>query len=300
MANEIIKKETQIVESVISRVENLKELGQIHLPKNYSPQNAVRAAFLVLKEKGDDLAKVTTESIQSAMFKMVVSGLSVAKKQGDFIRYGNKMVFSPEYHGNKAMVKRMCDVIEVTHNTVYKKDEFEYTSDKNGRKQIVKHVQKIENLVADQIIGAYATATFSDETTQSEVMSFDQIKRSWMMGATKGNSPAHRNFPDRMAEKTVANRLMTSLINASDDGSLFDKDNEEQPRKEFVPEKKQKVEFEEINDDEPSNENETEENQEPEPTPTPEKTPDPKKKETKNKEEKQSQSQMFEEDDQPF
>lgn len=291
MANEIVKKESQIVDSVIQRVESLQELDQIHLPKNYSPQNAVRAAFLVLKEKGDELQKCTMESIQGSMFKMVVSGLSVAKRQGDFIRYGNKLVFSPEYHGNKVLVKRMCGVKEINHNTIYKKDLFEYVTDSSGRKQIVKHQQKIENINPNEIVGAYATAVFIDGSTLSEVMSMQQIKQSWMMGATKGNSPAHRNFPDRMAEKTVANRLMSGLINASDDGSLFDGDEENKEQKSFTPPSKEvdkSQEFEQIHgfeNDKPQ-EDEQETTQE--------------KENPSKKTEEQSKQLEFDQDDEPF
>lgn len=287
MANEIVKKESQIVDSVIKRVETLQELGQIHLPKNYSAQNAVRAAFLVLKEKGDDLSKCTMESIQGSMFKMVVSGLSVAKGQGDFIKYGNKLNFNPEYHGNKVLVKRMCDVREVNHNTIYKKDVFEYITEESGRKKVTKHVQKIENINPNEIIGAYATVVFNDGTTDSEVMSMQQIKQAWMMGATKGNSPAHRNFPDRMAEKTVANRLMSGMINSSDDGNLFDDTEKVEQRSFDITQEKddwdgfENIDVEQLQEEEEEKEKEepktdkTEENKKESPEPSETETDDP-------------------------
>ena len=233
----IEKAKKSVVETVTERVTQLQELGQLHLPKDYSASNAVRAAWLVLQDqKTRDnkqvLAVATQDSVISAMFNMVISGLSVAKKQGDFILYGSKLTFQREYHGNKALAKRFGGVLDVTHNTVYEGDVFEFIIDKHGRKQITKHEQKLQNIDMDKIVGAYAIATLVDgETTQAEVMTMKQIRQSWMQGATKGQSPAHKNFPDRMAEKTVTNRLLTSIINASDDSALLEgNDDNEQGR----------------------------------------------------------------------
>jgi recombination protein RecT len=45
-----------------------------------------------------------------------------------------------------------------------------------------------------------------------------------MQGATKGGSPAHKNFPDQMAIKTVISRACKTFISSSDDSALFDDD----------------------------------------------------------------------------
>lgn len=223
---QIVQTQKSVVESVTERLNQLVELGQINLPKDYSAPNAIRAAWLILQDQktrdGKQVLSVATkDSVINAMFKMAISGLSVVKKQGDFILYGDKLCFQTEYHGNKALAMRYTDIIEVTHNTIYEGDEFEYIIDKHGRKQVSKHVQSIKNIDPNKIIGAYATVTFSNGETQSEVMNMQQIRKSWMQGATKGESPAHKNFPDRMCEKTVANRILTSFINSSSDGAIL-------------------------------------------------------------------------------
>jgi recombination protein RecT len=291
----IEKTKKSVVETVTERVNQLQELGQLHLPKDYSASNAVRAAWLVLQEqKNRDnkpiLSLATNESVVSAMFNMVISGLSVAKKQGDFILYGNKLTFQREYHGNKALAKRFGGAIDITHNTVFEGDVFEYVIDKHGRKQITKHEQKIQNIDMDKIVGAYAIVTYKDgETTQAEVMTMKQIKQSWMQGATKGQSPAHRNFPDRMAEKTVANRLLTSIINASDDSALLeDVQTEDSSGRVTQPSEQKSSEVKTITFDEA-----VEVHDEPEPEPEQEEEP-PKKAEKKpvekEKEEKEPEA----------
>jgi recombination protein RecT len=278
MSNIEKAKTENIVESVTKRVDQLTELGQLNLPKDYSAPNAIRAAWLVLQDKPDLITKSTPASQMNAMFKMVISGLSVAKKQGDFILYGNKLTFSPEYHGNKALCKRLCDVTQVTHNTIYKNDVFEYTIDKNGRKQITKHEQKIQNIDPNAIVGAYATVTFSDGTNQSEVMNMQQIKQAWMQGATKGQSPAHRNFPD--------------------DAAIIDLDAESVERKAPETEKSEPKAERTISFDEPS-EVEYEENQ-PEPEPTPEPEPAKPTKAEKVKPEPAKGNELFDNSDEPF
>lgn len=225
------KKEVQIVEKsiidkVLTKVNNLQELGEIKIPKDYSPENALRSAALILQEtKTKDgkpvLQHCNKESIAYSLLNMVVQGLSPMKKQGDFIAYGNKLIWQREYHGNKALAKRYGKVKEITHNVVYAEDTFDYTIDVTGRKQIAKHEQKVINIDMNKIVAAYAIATFDDGSTMAEIMTMGQIKQSWLQGANKGQSPAHKNFPDKMAEKTVANRLCTNIVNASDDADVF-------------------------------------------------------------------------------
>ena len=58
-------------------------------------------------------------------------------------------------------------------------------------------------------------------------MSISQIKSAWGQGATKGSSPAHKNFTDEMAKKTVIGRACKMIINSSDDAYLFEGKNDE-------------------------------------------------------------------------
>lgn len=57
-------------------------------------------------------------------------------------------------------------------------------------------------------------------------MTINQIKKAWAMGATGGNSQAHRDFPDQMAKKTVISRALKVIINSSNDAYLFSEEDE--------------------------------------------------------------------------
>lgn len=226
----IKKFDENTVDGVLSRISSFTNAGDLKLPENYSVENAVRSAWLVLQETKDRNEKpalevCTRESIATALLEMVIKGLSVVKKQGYFIVYGNKLVFEESYIGTIAIAKTQANVKEVNANVIYKGDEFEFQIDtETGRKKITKHIQKLENIHSDNLVGAYAIVNFNDNTSDVEVMNMAQIRQSWMQGASKGNSPAHRNFPDQMAMKTVINRSLKVKIGSSDDSELM-KDN---------------------------------------------------------------------------
>jgi len=222
--------------AVVARVNTFTEAGAINLPQDYSVGNALRGAWLVLQDMKDSktntplLQHVTKASVANAMLDMVTNGLSVSKKQGSFVKYGNQLTFQREYFGSIALAKRYAGMKNVIGNVVYEKDTFEVEVDpKTGRRGITKHIQQIDNIDPAKIKGAYAVVTLEDGSTFLELMSMQQIRKSWEQGPTKGTSPAHVNFPDQMAIKTVINRALKVLINSSDDSELMNEDGKPKP-----------------------------------------------------------------------
>lgn len=214
--------------AVLSHLMDLQGDGKLQLPDNYSAGTQLKLAWLKLQEienrdhqRAVDIC--TKESIVNALLEMTVQGLSVAKKQGDFIMYGNKLEFQLEYHGVIALARRLGGVVGVpTANVIYEGDEFEYEIDNaTGKKRIVKHIQDFMNIDLNKIKGAYATLQLADGSTYVEIMNIGQIRQAWMQGATKGQSPAHKNFPDQMAMKTVISRACKLFISTSDDSGLY-------------------------------------------------------------------------------
>jgi recombination protein RecT len=214
------------VNSVLTRIAEIQATGEIVLPADYVPENAVRSAWLLLQGVTDRnnkpaLEVCTKESIANAFLDMVTSGLSVAKKQGYFVVYGDKLQFDQSYIGDIAIAKRVAGVKEVNAVTVYKDDVFEYQVDfTTGRKKVTKHEQKLANIDLSKIIGAYAIVSYVDGSSDCEIMTIDQIKTSWSMGGSKGNSPAHNKFADQMCEKTVIARALKIETSSSNDSAL--------------------------------------------------------------------------------
>lgn len=223
-------------EIILNRITQLEETG-LKFPPNYSPENAARSAWLILQETKDRSNKpalevCTKSSIANALLKMVTLGLNPVKKQGYFIVYGNTLEFQPSYQGTIATAKRH-GLKKVPANLIYEGDEFEFSINPDGSKTITKHTQTFKSL-SQKIIGAYAVTTMEDGGVDTEIMTMEDIRKAWAQGATKGASPAHKNFEGEMAKKTVINRACKTIINSSDDAALFDEERGESPAESHV------------------------------------------------------------------
>lgn len=225
--------EKTITDSVLARVQELEQVGGIKLPSDYSAANALRSAYLILLETKDKFDKpvlenCTTVSIVNALQNMVVQALNPAKHQCSFIAYGNKLLMQREYQGNIALAKRLGKVKDVRANAIFEGDIFSYEIDTvTLKKKITEHKQTLQSISSNTIKGAYAIVEFENGESQIEIMAMPQIQKSWEMGTMKGNSPAHKSFPDQMAMKTVINRALKTIINSSDDAHLFEDENNE-------------------------------------------------------------------------
>lgn len=258
--NQLSVLQKDITDSVVSRISELQEVGALSLPKSYAVGNELKMAWFALQEvvdrnKKPALQVCTKDSIANALLKMAIQGLSVWKKQGDFIVYGNKLSFEREYHGTIALALRTGTVTGVPEaEVIYEGDIFKYRI-VNGKKEIIEHSQEIENIDINKIKGAYAVVPLKDGDFHTEVMTIQQIRQAWMQGPMKGQSGAHKNFTDQMAKKTVISRALKLYISSSDDEYLLD--NEADP---VQPEEKketlEEVEFTdaEVVQDEPEQE----------------------------------------------
>lgn len=229
--SEVVKaKKKDISAQVLSKIEGFQEAGELRLPADYSAENALKSAYLVLSETKNKegkyaLSHCNTTSVANALLKMVIWGLSPLKKQCDFIMYGNQLECSIEYTGNIALAKRYGGLKNIKANAVFESDKFEFEVDGiTGRKTVKVHSQSLDSLGSKKIKGAYAIMEMNDGTVDTEIMSFSQIQDAWNQGAMKGNSPAHKNFPDQMCIKTVINRACKLLIRGSNDSILYSDD----------------------------------------------------------------------------
>lgn len=225
---QVAKKEQSLVDATLQKINELDKAGSLQVPKDYSAPNALRSAWLILqdiknKEDKPVLSVCTKESIANTLLKMVVQGLNPMKRQCSFIAYGNQLTLQREYQGSVAIAKRY-GLKNIVANAIFEGDEFTFEVDnETGRKKIVKHVSPFDSY-GGTVKGAYAIVEMSDGSKNVEVMNMKQIQAAWNQGATRGQSPAHKNFPDQMACKTVINRAVKGIINSSDDSDLFDDD----------------------------------------------------------------------------
>lgn len=209
---------------VLAKIETFQKSGELTLPKDYNPENALKSAYILLSDpKTNILAKCSKESVAEALLKMVVYGVSPIKKQCYFIPYGDKLECSISYAGNIVTAKRYGKLKSIKANAIFEGDEFEFEVDAvTGRRKVVKHKQTLESVGGLKLKGAYAVYELNDGTIDVEVMNIAQIEAAWGQGGAGGNSPAHKKFPDQMACKTVINRACKLLISSSDDSVLYD------------------------------------------------------------------------------
>jgi recombination protein RecT len=223
---EAVKKDITV--QVLDKINLFKNSGELTLPKDYSPENALKSAYLVLSEQKDKagisvLESCTKPSIANALFSMVTWGLSPMKSQVYFIPYGDKLQISKSYLGNIAIAKRTAGVKEVNAVLVYKNDLFNIgVNPKTGIFEVIEHSTSLENINDAEIIGGYAVVIFNDGSAKTEIMNIKQVETSWNQGYAKGGSPAHKNFRGEMVKKTIINRALKTVIGSSDDSALYD------------------------------------------------------------------------------
>nr|WP_319776002.1 RecT family recombinase [uncultured Sphaerochaeta sp.] len=243
--NAVAKIEKDITDSVMVRLNGLVTGKQIMLPANYSPENALKEAFLIIKKTQDKdkrpaLDVCTSDSIANSLLDMCIQGLNPVKKQCYFIVWGKELQLSNSYFGYERALKNvMPEVKKVPVQIIYEGDEIEWevktdplNADLIGERVITKHVQKFENL-NKQIVGIYGYVVSEREgkpyVLTSDVMTTREVFDSWRQSKTnpfddKGNLKpysTHAKFPVEMTKKTFISRLCKRPLNTSDDSALY-------------------------------------------------------------------------------
>lgn len=214
----------------------------VNLPANYSPANALAAAYLIIKETVDmnkrpALEVCSPESVKQALLKMIVQGLNPIKDQCYFVVYASKLTLQRSYMGAIALAKSVNpNISDIRYKVIYAGDEIDIETinciDIVKRHKPVKFTeQKKEN-----IIGAYAIALNQNgEIHSTVIMTMDEIKISWQQSKQKGivlsdgkinPEKTHGKFTGEMCIRTVVNRICKPIINTSDDMTLLQSANE--------------------------------------------------------------------------
>ncbi|MGY3186488.1 recombinase RecT [Lysinibacillus sp. TE18511] len=250
--NQVAQKEKQnaFVTQVATKIESMKQQGQINLPDNYSAVNALQAAYFTLTavdfgSKQALIDKVTPESVAFALQDMAIQGLSVAKKQGYFVPYGDKLQFLRSYHGTQAVLKRLHGVKDLWANVIWKGEEFEV--EYNERGQLAFKAHKVNWKAAtgkkEDIEGAYCIIEREDGTQFLTVMTIDEILTAWSTAKTQN---VQNKYPQEMAKRTVINRASKAFINTSDDSDLLIESLNRTTENEFEPQVKDMGDIEEV------------------------------------------------------
>lgn len=224
---------------VLNRVDEMCKVG-FTMPKDYNYVNAVKATMLKLQEVKDKNGKPALEvctpaSIQSALFSMVVKGLDVSKNQAYLVCYGQQLQLQESYFGKVLQVKRIFPDWEPRPNIVHADDTFKYAvNPETGRRELVEHTQSLENL-DKPIVGGYIYLPCADGGKDLYCMTYKQIVAAWNKSRSGGATA--KQFPEKMAMKTLVNSGCTMVINSTPSQSNIadnsDDPNAPEPAQEF-------------------------------------------------------------------
>ncbi len=222
----VVKEERNITDNVLNKIHQFQNNGQIYFPDNYSPENALKSAWLKLQEVKDKDGKLALEvctqpSIANALLNMVIQGLNPMKNQCYFIPYGKQLTLMRSYFGSIAVAKQFGEIKDITAEVIYEGDKVE-TEIRRGKTIIVSHSRSFENINKAKIMGAYATILYNDNTEESLIMTMDQIRTSWRKSKLNpdGKESTHSQFTEDMSKRTVINKICKYYINTKDDSNL--------------------------------------------------------------------------------
>ena len=237
--SETKKTSSNVGQLVLSRVDEMCKVG-FTMPKDYNYVNAVKATMLKLQDVKDKNGKpalevCTPSSIQSALFTMVVKGLDVSKNQAYLVCYGDQLQLQESYFGKVLQVKRIFPEWEPRPNIVHADDTFKYAVNPDtGRRELVEHTQSLENL-DKPIVGGYIYLPCADGGKDLYCMTYKQIVSAWQKSRSGGATA--KQFPEKMAMKTLVNSGCTMVINSTPSQSNIadnsDDPNAPEPTQEF-------------------------------------------------------------------
>lgn len=227
---EVKKTVKSVGDIVLSRVNEMSEAG-FTLPADYNPTNAIKASMLVLQEVKDKNGKPALEtctqaSIQTALFKMLTYGEDVSKVQGYFIVYGSQLQYQESYFGKVLRVRRIFPEWTPVPMLIHEGDSFEYAIDpETGRKKVLKHEQKLEN-IDKPIIGGYLYIPCADGGQDLYIMTAKEIAAAH--SKSRGGGAVHKQFSTKMYSKTLVSSGCNYILNSTPSQSRF-ADNSDDP-----------------------------------------------------------------------
>ena len=236
---EVKKTVKSVGDIVLSRVNEMSEAG-FTLPADYNPTNAIKASMLVLQDIKDKNGKPALEvctqaSIQAALFKMLTFGEDVSKVQGYFITYGTQLQYQESYFGKVLRVRRIFPEWTPVPMLIHEGDSFEYAIDpETGRKKVLKHEQKLEN-IDKAIIGGYLYIPCADGGKDLYIMTAKEIAAAH--SKSRGGGAVHKQFSTKMYSKTLVSSGCNYILNSTPSQSSFadnsDDPNAPEPTQEF-------------------------------------------------------------------
>lgn len=194
------------------------ERGDIKVPQGYNVGSEVALAMMKISQTvGRDgrsaIQSCSKDSIMTALRQMAMNGLSMAQNQCYPIVYGNQLQIQRSYFGALAILRRIFPNYDIKASVVYKGDGYEYGyNDLTDCYYVKVTAPKLENrdpANIELVFGSIREKS-TKEVIFSEVMTMEEVKRSWAHAKT---SKVHEEHPDQMAMRTLLNRMCKLFVN---------------------------------------------------------------------------------------
>lgn len=179
------------LESDIALAKNVKELLKINVISNRYIANYQAGtgrkdgaekfereafAFMEIANSKPEIMNCDKMSIFAGFIKAGLTGLSFSSNRLSVYARGGKLVVEPDAHGKREMMERMPTIRKIDEAVVvFKGDVFKV--DRHA-KRVTKHEQEFPTPKAtkENVIAAYCTIHFTDDSFEDVVMSIDQIE----------------------------------------------------------------------------------------------------------------------------
>lgn len=194
------------------------------LPQHLTAERMMRVAWVLIR-RTPKLMECDASTVVEAVVQASTLGLELGR-EAHLVPYGKQCVMIPDYKGIVALARRSGNVKKIEAVVVYEGDHFEVG---RGDKPYIDHKPDPwagERTDPNNILGAYAIATFNDDTTQFETMSKDEIDLVKAKSRAKDSGPwADRQSYPEMCRKTVTKRLCKYLPMSYELASAIEMDN---------------------------------------------------------------------------
>ena len=221
------------VDTLRASVGALKEQFEMALPKHVPVEKFMRIIQTAIVTT-PALAKADRSSFLGACMKAAATGLLPDGKEAAIVTFGDKCAYMPMISGILKLVRNSGELLSITSQIVYERDEFKYHIDSEGE-----HLEHKPNMFSDRgkKIGCYALAKTKDGGFYIEVMTQGQINAVKKVSRSANNGPWSGDFEDEMWKKTVLRRLSKRLPLSTDiDQALHaDDDLYDLPKKQTAP-----------------------------------------------------------------
>lgn len=183
------------------------------LPAGIAPDRFIRVTLTAIQLQ-PELLECERKSLLLSCIRAANDGLMPDGREGTFVIFRDRKrnqktaQWMPMYGGLLKKVRNTGELLSISANVVYSRDQFDYEL---GDEERIVHKPAVGD--RGQPIAAYAIARLKGGGIEREVMTWPEIMKVRAMGSQSG---PWQSWPDEMARKTVIRRLYKRLPSSTE------------------------------------------------------------------------------------